>query len=45
MPEASLLDRVFETLEAYLQESTTEQKLARGDACQLALRELEEYLK
>src|SRR5690349_12729993 len=28
------------TVKAYLQESTTEQKLARGDACQLALREL-----
>ena len=45
IPEASLLDRVFESLEAYLQESNTEEKLARGEACQLALRELEEYLK
>ena len=42
--EASLLDRVFETLEAYHQLSNAEEKLARGEACQVALRNLEEYL-
>ena len=42
--EASLLDRVFETAEAYQRAASVEEKLSWGESCQLALRDLEQYL-